>query len=173
MLIQPRQGSYWFLGVILLVVELACDAPFQKEHCGTCSACLSACPTGALLARDETGAPRMAARRCISYLTIETKAPVPDELGPALGDHLFGCDICQDVCPWNRKPIPPNRPEFQPRASSYRPLLTEIEALAHADDATFEASYEGTPLLRAGRERLASRAASIRAARSPSPEETR
>jgi epoxyqueuosine reductase len=96
MLIQPQRGSYYFLGEVLLDVELAYDAPFERDHCGTCSACLSACPTGALLGRDETGAPRMDARRCISYLTIELKGPIPRELRPLIGNRIYGCDICQE-----------------------------------------------------------------------------
>ncbi|HZW47835.1 MAG TPA: tRNA epoxyqueuosine(34) reductase QueG, partial [Microvirga sp.] len=86
MLIQPGRGSFWFLGVVLLDVELAYDQPFRKDHCGTCSACVSACPTGALLGRDETGAPRMDARRCISYLTIELKGAIPRDLRPLIGN---------------------------------------------------------------------------------------
>lgn len=101
MLLHPRRGSYFFIGTLLTELELEPDAPFGAEHCGTCNACVSACPTGALLGRDERGAPIMDATRCISYLTIENRGAIPVELRPLIGNRIFGCDICQEVCPWN------------------------------------------------------------------------
>jgi epoxyqueuosine reductase len=101
MMINPKRGSYFFLGTLLLDLELAHDAPFEQDHCGTCVNCVEACPTNALLGRDESGAPVIDATRCISYLTIEQRGPIPRDLRPLIGNRVFGCDICQEVCPWN------------------------------------------------------------------------
>ena len=118
MLISPRRGSWFFLGCLLLDVELEADPPFSADHCGTCNRCVEACPTGALLGRDERGAPVIDARRCISYLTTEHKGAIPLELRPLMGNHVLGCDICQEVCPFNAPkfvqstPEPDYRPEW-------------------------------------------------------------
>ena len=102
MLIHPRRGSYFFLGLLLLD-DPSSRPPFETDHCGSCRACLDACPTGALLGRDENGAPILDARRCISYLTIELRGAIPRDLRPLVGNRIFGCDICQEVCPFARK----------------------------------------------------------------------
>jgi epoxyqueuosine reductase len=102
MLLNPKHGSYLFLATLLVELEFdELDAPFERDHCGTCNACVDACPTGALLGRDENGAPVIDARRCISYLTIEHRGAIPRELRPLIGNRIFGCDICQSVCPFN------------------------------------------------------------------------
>jgi epoxyqueuosine reductase len=163
-LIHPRRGSYFFLATILSDLELAADAPIA-DQCGSCTRCLDACPTKAF---PEPYV--LDARRCISYLTIETTAEIPADLQAAMGDHLFGCDICQDVCPWNRKPERPNRPDFQPFGGHFRPSLERIIGLT---EETFGAAGQlepdapgsspaPTPLARAGLDRLAARARAIK-----------
>jgi epoxyqueuosine reductase len=151
MLIQPRRGSYWFLGVILLDVELAYDEPFAKDHCGSCQACVSACPTGALLGRDEAGAPRMDARRCISYLTIELRGPIPRDLRPLIGNRVYGCDICQEVCPWNRFATPSSEEAFLAREGLDGPSLVEWMTMTQEE---FSARFKGSPIKRAKRRGL-------------------
>lgn len=151
MLIQPRRGSYWFLGTILLDAELAYDEPFAKDHCGSCQACVSACPTGALLGRDEAGAPRMDARRCISYLTIELRGPIPRELRPLIGNRIYGCDICQEVCPWNSFATPSTEAAFLARAGLDGPSLIEWMTMTQEE---FSARFKGSPIKRAKRRGL-------------------
>jgi epoxyqueuosine reductase len=149
-LLTAQAGSWLLLGAILTDLELAPDDPLERD-CGQCRLCLDACPTGALPAPYL-----LDAHRCISYLTIEHRGAIPRELRPALGDHVFGCDVCQDVCPWNRAERGPGWPEFAGRPAAGRPILTELLAL---DDDAFRAQYRRTPLWRAKRRGLLRNAA--------------
>ena len=156
MLINPGRGSYFFLGVLLLDCVLPTDDPFREDRCGTCRACLDACPTGALLGRDENGAPVMDARRCVSYLTIELRGVIPTELRPGIGNRVFGCDICQEVCPWNQRFAQPSQePAYRSREGLNGPPLVELaERLLDADEDGFRALLRGSPLRRATRSGL-------------------
>ncbi len=156
MLIHPRSGSYAFLGVLLTDLALEPTAPFEEDHCGSCRRCLDACPTGALLGRDENGAPVMDARRCISYLTIELRGPIPIELRPAIGNRVFGCDICQEVCPFNERFSPTTRePLYAPRPDFDDPSLVELaERLLAMSGKQVQREFRGSPLARPGRKGL-------------------
>lgn len=151
-LIHPRLGSWLFLGELLLTVDLdrcnalqECVAP--SGACGRCTRCLDACPTGALVAPYV-----LDARRCISYLTIELKGPIPRELRSLLGNRIFGCDICQEVCPWNRRFARPTAElAFQPHQDSIAPHLLDLMAL---DEAGFRRRFSASPLQRARRRGL-------------------
>lgn len=154
MLINPTRGSYFFLGLLLVDTELEVSDPFVEDRCGSCSSCLDACPTGALLGRDESGAPVMDATRCISYLTIELRGPMPRELRAGIGNRVFGCDICQEVCPWNLRFAEPAAEEaFAPRAGLDLSPLTELAAeLLLLDEDGFRARFRRSPIKRAKRE---------------------
>jgi epoxyqueuosine reductase len=129
MLIHPRRGSYFFLGSLLLDVELEPDAPFAADHCGTCNACVEACPTGALLGRNADGAPVIDATRCISYLTIENRGPIPRELRSAITNRVFGCDICQEVCPFSHRfSRPSSEAAFASRGPGEASFGVQLEA---------------------------------------------
>jgi len=153
MLIHPARGSYFFLGLILVDVELPADEPFEEDRCGTCRACLDACPTGALLGRDEHGAPVMDARRCISYLTIELRGPIPPELRPHVGNRVFGCDICQEVCPWNERfARAAGEDAYAPRDELDGPSLLELaESLLGMDEDGFRERFRRSPVRRTRR----------------------
>ncbi|HVL12515.1 MAG TPA: tRNA epoxyqueuosine(34) reductase QueG [Gemmata sp.] len=152
MLINPARGSFFFLAAVLTDLDLAADEPFAASHCGTCTACLDACPTKAFpepFVLDAT--------RCISYLTIELRGPIPVELREPVGDWLYGCDVCQDVCPWNRKESPgpvafPRDPEMQ--------WLAPVELLTLDADA-FREQFKKTSLWRNRRAGLLRNAAIV------------
>ena len=156
MLIHPRRGSYFFLGVLLTDLPLPASEPFDEEHCGTCRRCLDACPTGALLGRDESGAPVMDATRCISYLTIELKGSIPPELRPAIGNRVFGCDICQEVCPWNdRFAAPTTEPAYAPRSDLDGSSLIDLaDRLLGMSGKGFGREFRDSPVSRARRNGL-------------------
>ena len=153
MLINPKRGSYFFLGALLLDLDLETSEPFAEDHCGTCRSCLDACPTGALLGRDEAGAPVMDARRCISYLTIEHRGSIPVDLRPLMGNRVYGCDICQEVCPWNERfAESSDEAAYRPRDGLDGPDLIELaERLLATDDAGFREMFRGSPIKRARR----------------------
>jgi epoxyqueuosine reductase len=153
MLIHPRRGSYFFIGEVLLDVELEYDAPFARDHCGSCRRCLDACPTGALLGRDPTGAPVMDARRCISYLTIELKGPIPRELRPLIGNRVYGCDICQECCPFNGPKFVQitREPAFLPRAGLDGVALIEWMTMSQEE---FSHRFKDSPIKRTKRRGL-------------------
>jgi epoxyqueuosine reductase len=153
MLLNKRIGSFFFLGALLLDIDLKADAPHTASHCGTCTACLEACPTQAF---PKPGV--LDARRCISYLTIELKGSVPEELRSGVGDWVFGCDICQDVCPWNRKVPTTREPAFQPRADL--DPVDAVELLGLSEEA-FLHRFRGTALTRAKRRGLLRNAALV------------
>ena len=144
-LVSRRYGSWLFLGALFTTLELAPDEP-EGDHCGTCRACLDACPTGAFL-----GPRRIDARRCISYLTIEHKGPIPAELRPLMGNRVYGCDDCLAVCPWNKYATPTAESAFHSRPGLDAPALVD---LARLDDASFRARFAGTPIKRTGRDRF-------------------
>jgi len=143
--INQELGSWLFLGVILTSLELEAGLP-APDRCGSCTRCIDACPTQAFIAPGE-----LDARRCISYLTIEKRGEIPEELREGIGRHVFGCDICQDVCPWNRKAPVTAAPEFQPREGLINPAL---DWLAEMQPEEFNKVFRGSPIRRAKRSGL-------------------
>jgi epoxyqueuosine reductase len=156
LLLNRERGSWFFLAALLTDVELEPDEPFTADHCGTCTACLDACPTDAFVAPYV-----LDARRCISYLTIELRGQTPNELRERVGDWLFGCDVCQDVCPWNTREhnaAHSDERAFQP-AEGMNPV--ELAALFDLDEAAFHARFRHTPLWRAKRRGILRNAAIV------------
>ena len=143
-LIHPKLGSFGFLAVLLTSLEAEAEVQSLTvpDRCGSCRRCLEACPTGALIAPYQ-----MDATKCISYLTIEHRGAIASELMEGMGRQVFGCDICQDVCPWNRKALVSVDQELEPRAELVNPAL---EALAAKDESEFECEFNGSPVRRAG-----------------------
>ncbi len=153
LLLNRRLGSWFFLAALLTTEVLEYDAPHQVDHCGRCRACLEACPTGALIA------PRVLdARRCISYLTIELRADVPPDLRANVGEWFFGCDVCQEVCPWNTKAESGSNLEFAPHPGN-NPV--ELAGLFFMDAEALRQRFQSTPLWRAKRRGLLRNAAVV------------
>lgn len=142
MLITPKAGSWFFLGEIYLGLPLPADTPFSRHHCGACTACHQVCPTQAFV-----GDGQMDARRCVSYLTIELKGSIPEDLRPGIGNRIYGCDDCQLVCPWNRFAPTTSEADFHPRHALDRASLLTLFAW---DEATFLKNTEGSPIRRLG-----------------------
>lgn len=142
-LLSRDLGNWFFLGAIFTTLDLPKAAP-EVSHCGSCTACLDACPTNAFPAPYQ-----LDARRCISYLTIEHKGPVAEELRPLMGNRIYGCDDCLAVCPWNKFAVAASEIGYQPKVG-----LPELADLAALDDAGFRARFAGSPIKRIGRDRM-------------------
>jgi epoxyqueuosine reductase len=142
-LITRDHGSRFFIGVILLDIELEYD-PKAKDFCGTCNRCIRACPSRALSAPYV-----LDARRCISYLTVEFRGVIPREIRPFIGSRIYGCDDCQDACPWNRKPLPANAIELMPQAGNYAPQLLSLAAISREE---FDRRFVDSPIRRITRD---------------------
>jgi len=164
MLINTRRGSYFLLGELLLNLPLPPDSP-AEGNCGTCTRCLDACPTGAIVRPYE-----LDARRCLSYLTIELKGPIPEEFAGQMGNRVFGCDICQEVCPFSRRrSVPTTEPAFQPREATMAPHLVDMLQMTPEE---FRQKFKGSPVKRAKRRGLLRNvAAALSASDDPEVEE--
>ena len=141
LLLQREHGSWFFLGEIYTDLDLPVDTP-SDNHCGTCQACIDICPTGAIV-----GPYQLDARRCISYLTIELKGSIPEELRPLLGNRIYGCDDCQLVCPWNKLAQSTQEPDFHPRHGLDDAALVDLFAWSESD---FDSKTQGSAIRRIG-----------------------
>jgi epoxyqueuosine reductase len=149
-IINQKKGSWLFLGVILTSLELEPDVP-APDRCGTCTSCIEACPTDAILAPYQ-----LDSNKCISYLTIEKRGSIPEDLRAGMGHHIFGCDICQDVCPWNRKAPASSAAEFEARPGLMNPALAWLAEMSAEE---FREVFRGSPIRRAKRSGLRRNAA--------------
>lgn len=142
-LITREQGSWFFIGILLLNIELEYDAT-EKDFCGTCFRCSAACPTGAIIAPYVVDA-----RLCISYLTIEHRGPIPRELRSLIGNRIYGCDDCQEVCPWNRFAVPTTETSFHAREENWMPELASLVSISQQE---FQERFRNSPIRRAKRD---------------------
>jgi epoxyqueuosine reductase len=146
LLIHPRMGSFVFIGELVLDLEFEYDEPFGNNLCGSCTRCMDSCPTGAILAPAV-----LDARKCISYLTIETKEDIPESLAANLSNYLVGCDICQQVCPWNSKAKPHNVDAFRPKPELLKMDAGEWKTL---EKPLYTKLFKGSAVERAGLTRM-------------------
>ena len=142
-LIHWRSGSWYFLAEVLINIVLESDTPAVRGSCGTCTLCIEACPTDAIIEPNV-----LDSRLCISYLTIELKDGIPKALRPKIGNLIFGCDICQEICPWNNKAVPTDEPAFQPRAENFAPKLLSLIGMTQQE---FSRRFKGSPIKRTKR----------------------
>lgn len=139
-LIHWRSGSWYFLAEVLINIDLESDTAPLRGSCGTCTRCIEACPTDAIIEPNL-----LDSRLCISYLTIELKESIPKALRPKIGNLIFGCDICQEVCPWNSKAVPTDEPAFQPRDGNLMPKLLSLIGMTQQE---FSRRFKGSPIKR-------------------------
>ena len=142
-LIHWRSGSWYFLAEVLVSIALESETLVPRGSCGTCTRCIEACPTDAIVEPNL-----LDSRRCISYLTIELKERIPKALRSQMGNLIYGCDICQEVCPWNSKAVPTDDPAFQPRAGNFAPTLLSLISMTQQE---FSRRFKGSPIKRAKR----------------------
>ncbi len=151
LLINPKLGTYGFLAEIVTAHELPLAEKPHPDRCGSCTSCLDVCPSGALVAPGIVDS-----RRCISYLTIEHRGPIPRELRPLMGDWVYGCDLCQEVCPWNRKAPVTEEPAFQPKPDRVFPKLVDLLLMSQEQ---FSQTFKGSAIKRTKRRGMARNAA--------------
>jgi epoxyqueuosine reductase len=142
-LIHWRSGSWYFLAEVLINIDLESDTAPLRGSCGTCTRCIEACPTDAIIEPNL-----LDSRLCISYLTIELKESIPKALRSKIGNLIFGCDICQEVCPWNSKAVPTDEPAFQPRDGNLTPKLLSLIGMTQQE---FSRRFKGSPIKRTKR----------------------